>query len=60
MDGLDFHPYPIPQNLPFETGYNDPTSFSVTNLPRIYQAFYDGVPGHRPEDGRARAACRSA
>ena len=26
MDGIDIHPDPIPQNLPFETGYNDPTS----------------------------------
>ena len=40
MDGLDLHPYPIPQNLPFESGYSSPTAFSVTNLPRAYQAFY--------------------
>jgi hypothetical protein len=40
MDGLDVHPYPIPQNLPFESGYSSPTAFSVTNLPRAYQAFY--------------------
>ena len=45
MDGLDVHPYPIPQNLPFETGYGDPTSFSVTNLPRVYQAFYSAFSG---------------
>jgi hypothetical protein len=45
MDGLDLHPYPIPQNQPFETGYNDPTSFSVTNLPRAYQAFYTAFNG---------------
>jgi hypothetical protein len=57
MDGLDIHPYPIPQNLPFETGYNDPTSFSVANLPRVYQAFFTAFqgtgqktvgPGHLP------------
>lgn len=57
MDGLDIHPYPIPQNLPFATGYNDPTAFSVTNLPRVYQAFYTAFngtgqktvgPGHLP------------
>jgi len=45
MDGLDVHPYPIPQNLPFETGYADPTAFSVTNLPRVYQAFYTAFSG---------------
>ena len=45
MDGLDFHPYPIPQSLPFATGYADPTSATVTNLPRIYQAFYNGFNG---------------
>jgi hypothetical protein len=45
MDGLDFHPYPIPQTLPFDQGYADPNSASVTNLPRIYQAFYDGFKG---------------
>ncbi|HEY4347857.1 MAG TPA: hypothetical protein VGM80_09730, partial [Gaiellaceae bacterium] len=42
MDGLDFHPYPVPQSLPFATGYPDPRDASVSNLPRIYQAFYDG------------------
>ena len=45
MDGLDFHPYPIPQSLPFATGYPDPHDASVSNLPRIYQAFYDGFNG---------------
>jgi hypothetical protein len=45
MDGLDLHPYPIPQSLPFETGYPGRTSFSVTNLPRAYQAFYDAFKG---------------
>ena len=45
MDGLDIHPYPIPQNLPFEKGYGDPTSFSVVNLPRVYQAFYAAFAG---------------
>lgn len=39
MDGLDLHPYPIPQSLPFESGYPGSTSFSVANLPRAYQAF---------------------
>jgi hypothetical protein len=45
MDGLDFHPYPIPQSLPFATGYANATSATVSNLPRIYQAFYDGFNG---------------
>ena len=45
MDGLDFHPYPIPQSLPFSTGYAGTTSASVANLSRIYQAFYDGFNG---------------
>ena len=45
MDGLDFHPYPIPQSLPFAPGYPDTDDASVSNLPRIYQAFYDGFNG---------------
>ena len=45
MDGLDFHPYPVPQSLPFATGYGDQRSASVTNLPRIYQAFYAAFNG---------------
>lgn len=45
MDGFDFHPYPIPQSLPFEQGYADTDNASVTNLGRIYQAFYDGFKG---------------
>jgi hypothetical protein len=45
MDGLDFHPYPVPQSLPFTTGYGDQRSVSVTNLPRIYQAFYAAFDG---------------
>lgn len=45
MDGLDLHPYPIPQSLPFETGYPGSTSFSVVNLSRAYQAFYSAFAG---------------
>jgi hypothetical protein len=45
MDGLDFHPYPIPQSQPFLQGYTDLDQASVSNLPRIYQAFYDGFSG---------------
>ncbi|HEY3864997.1 MAG TPA: hypothetical protein VGL54_02790, partial [Solirubrobacteraceae bacterium] len=45
MDGFDFHPYPIPQTLPFAQGYTNPKEASVTNLARIYQAFYTGFKG---------------
>jgi hypothetical protein len=45
MDGLDYHPYPIPQSLPFSQGYATPNEATVSNLPRIYQAFYDGFSG---------------
>ena len=45
MDGLDLHPYPIPQSLPFATGYANPHSFSVANLPRVYSAFYGAFKG---------------
>jgi len=45
MDGFDFHPYPVPQSLPFAAGYASPNNASVSNLPRIYQAFYDGFNG---------------
>jgi hypothetical protein len=45
MDGFDFHPYPVPQTLPFATGYANPNEASIANLPRIYQAFYSGFAG---------------
>jgi hypothetical protein len=45
MDGFDFHPYPVPQTQPFLQGYADAKEASVTNLPRIYQAFYDAFSG---------------
>jgi hypothetical protein len=45
MDGLDFHPYPVPQSLPFATGYANARDASISNLPRIYQAFYDAFTG---------------
>lgn len=45
MDGLDFHPYPVPQSLPFGIGYANPNDASVSNLSRIYQAFYNGFAG---------------
>jgi hypothetical protein len=45
MDGLDVHPYPLPQSLPFEQGYAAPNNYSISNLPRVYQAFYDAFKG---------------
>jgi hypothetical protein len=45
MDGLDFHPYPVPQSIPFATGYANTRDASVSNLARIYQAFYDAFTG---------------
>jgi hypothetical protein len=45
MDGLDFHPYPVPQSIPFATGYANPRDASISNLPRIYQAFYTAFTG---------------
>jgi hypothetical protein len=45
MDGLDFHPYPVPQSLSFGKGYPDVRDASISNLPRIYQAFYNGFTG---------------
>jgi hypothetical protein len=45
MDGFDFHPYPVPQSLPFLTGYANVRDASVSNLARIYQAFYNGFTG---------------
>jgi hypothetical protein len=45
MDGFDFHPYTVPQSLPFEKGYPNPRHASVANLPRLYQAFYDAFIG---------------
>jgi NADH:ubiquinone oxidoreductase subunit len=45
MNGFDFHPYPVPQTQPFARGYSDVKEASVTNLSRIYQAFYDAFTG---------------
>jgi hypothetical protein len=45
MDGLDVHPYPIPQSIPFASGYAAPNNFTVANLARVYQAFYDAFRG---------------
>jgi hypothetical protein len=45
MDGFDFHPYPVPQSQPFAKGYADVRSASVSNLPRIYQAFFGAFSG---------------
>jgi hypothetical protein len=45
MDGLDVHPYPVPQSLPFAQGYPNGKDVSVANLPRLYQAFYSAFDG---------------
>jgi hypothetical protein len=45
MDGFDYHPYPVPQSLAFATGYPQPVDASVSNLPRIYAAFYAAFAG---------------
>jgi hypothetical protein len=45
MSGFDFHPYPVPQTQPFAQGYSDVKEASITNLSRIYQAFYDAFNG---------------
>src|SRR5215469_11292768 len=34
MDGLDFHPYPVPQSIPFATGYANTHDASISNLSR--------------------------
>jgi hypothetical protein len=59
MDGLDLHPYPIPQSTPFAQGNSTAggPAYGVATLPLAYQAFYDAFkgtaqptvgPGHLP------------
>jgi hypothetical protein len=47
MDGLDLHPYPIPQSVPFAQGNSNAygPAFGVATLPLAYQAFYDAFNG---------------
>jgi hypothetical protein len=47
MDGLDLHPYPIPQSVPFAQGNSVAygPSFGVATLPLVYQAFYNAFNG---------------
>lgn len=47
MDGLDLHPYPIPQSVPFAQGNSNAygPAFGVATLPLVYQAFYDAFNG---------------
>jgi hypothetical protein len=47
MDGLDLHPYPIPQSTPFAQGNSTAggPAFGVATLPLVYQAFYDAFKG---------------
>jgi hypothetical protein len=59
MDGLDVHPYPIPQSTPFAQGNSNAggPAYGVATLPLVYQSFYDAFkgtaqptvgPGHLP------------
>jgi hypothetical protein len=43
MDGLDLHPYPIPQSTPFARGNSSVggPAYGVATLPLVYQSFYD-------------------
>jgi hypothetical protein len=47
MDGLDLHPYPIPQSVPFAQGNSNAggPAYGVATLPLVYQAFYDAFKG---------------
>lgn len=47
MDGLDVHPYPIPQSVPFAQGNSNAygPAFGVATLPLVYQAFYTAFNG---------------
>jgi hypothetical protein len=47
MDGLDLHPYPIPQSVPFAQGNSTAygPAYGVATLPLVYQAFYDAFGG---------------
>jgi hypothetical protein len=47
MDGLDLHPYPIPQSVPFSQGNSNAygPAYGVATLPLVYQAFYDAFNG---------------
>jgi len=47
MDGLDLHPYPIPQSVPFAAGNGvaGGPAYGVATLPLVYRAFYDAFRG---------------
>lgn len=47
MDGLDLHPYPIPQSVPFAQGNSlaGGPSYGVATLGSVYQAFFDAFDG---------------
>jgi hypothetical protein len=47
MDGLDLHPYPIPQSVPFSQGNSNAygPAYGVATLPLVYQAFYNAFNG---------------
>jgi hypothetical protein len=47
MDGLDLHPYPIPQSVPFAQGNSTRygPAYGVATLSLVYQAFYGAFNG---------------
>jgi hypothetical protein len=57
MDGLDLHPYPIPQSVPFAQGNSNAygPAYGASTLSLAYQAFYDGFNGtQQPTVGPGR------
>ena len=63
MDGLDFHPYPVPQSLPFATGYADARDGErlqpAADLPGVLRRRSTARRSGRSASRRA-AGCRSA
>ncbi len=61
MDGLDFHPYPVPQSLPFATGYARPARRErlepAADLPGVLRRRSTARRSGRSASSRA-AACR--
>ena len=61
MDGLDFHPYPVPQSLSFATGYAERARCEhlepFADLPGLLQRVHRHAAAHdRPADGRRTPA----
>ena len=60
MDGLDFHPYPVPQSLPFATGLRRPALGErhepAADLPGVLRRVQrDAAADDRPAEGRRPA-----